>query len=178
MDKLTEEQKEKVEKNHNLIYSFAIKYKLDIEDYYDVLSISLCKAALYFDETRKNSFSTFAYKIMLNDIRTVARNDRKKQKIGKLIYYQDDTNENHKSDFLDIIPDDRVNIEDDIIFKFHINEIMNKLSDRDLKILYLLMDGYTQREIGKMINTSQVLVSRTKKKITNLIRRIRNESIN
>ena len=31
MDKLTEEQKEKVEKNNNLIYSFAIKYKLDIE---------------------------------------------------------------------------------------------------------------------------------------------------
>ena len=30
MDKLTEEQKEKVEKNHNLIYSFAIKYKLDL----------------------------------------------------------------------------------------------------------------------------------------------------
>ena len=107
---------------------------------------------------------------MLNDIRTVARNDRKKQKIGKLIYYQDDTNENHKSDFLDIIPDDRVNIEDDIIFKFHINEIMNKLSDRDLKILYLLMDGYTQREIGKIIKKTQVTVSRTKKKIINLIK--------
>ena len=40
-NQLTKEQQELVEKNHNLIYGFANKNKLNIEEYYGILANTL-----------------------------------------------------------------------------------------------------------------------------------------
>ena len=55
MEHLTSTQQKMVEENHNLIYGMAHKYKINLDEYYDVLAIGLCKAAMTFDET-KDSF--------------------------------------------------------------------------------------------------------------------------
>lgn len=54
--------------NHNLIYSYAINNKLDIDEYYGILAIALVKAAEKFDQSYGYSFSTFAYKSMKNAV--------------------------------------------------------------------------------------------------------------
>lgn len=71
--KLNTEQKKLVEDNHDLIYGFMTKHKLDFNEWYDICAIGLCKAALTFNDTTK--FSTFAYKCMLNSVRSVMRHD-------------------------------------------------------------------------------------------------------
>ena len=57
---LTSKQKELVEVNHNLIYKFASIKNVSIEEYYDILAIGLCKAAMAFDEN-KGKFSTVSF---------------------------------------------------------------------------------------------------------------------
>lgn len=54
--------------NHNLIYSYAIKNHLDIEEYYGILAIALIKAAENYKEDYGTSFTTFAFTIMRNSI--------------------------------------------------------------------------------------------------------------
>ena len=65
VDCLTEQQQELVEKNHNLIYGFANRHKLPIDEYYDILAIGLCKAAQKYNNGN-GVFSTFAYTCMKN----------------------------------------------------------------------------------------------------------------
>ena len=49
---MTDYQKQLVTDNHNLIYRFLQKEKLNMEDWYDLAAIGMCKAAKTFN--RKN----------------------------------------------------------------------------------------------------------------------------
>ena len=80
MNELNYEQQQLAEQNHNLIYSFAKSRKLDLEEYYDVLAIGLCKAALVYDEN-KATFSTLAYKCMNNEYNKIIRGQTVQRKI-------------------------------------------------------------------------------------------------
>ena len=55
---LTEEQKRMVEENHTLIYWYCHKYNLDIEEYYGLFAIELCRAVQLYDPT-KSKISTY-----------------------------------------------------------------------------------------------------------------------
>ncbi len=66
-DALSKDQQDLVSDNHNLIYSYANKMNLDINEYYDLLAIGLCKAAKMYDPNRGYAFSTYAYFVMRNE---------------------------------------------------------------------------------------------------------------
>ena len=72
MEQLTLDQQRIVSENHNLIYSLANKKSINLDEYYDVLAIGLCKAAIAFDST-KGKFSTLAYTVMLNEYKQELR---------------------------------------------------------------------------------------------------------
>lgn len=63
MRKLTDEQRDMIENNHDLIYGFLKKYNLGFEEWYFESAEGLCDAALTFDET-KGKFSTYAFHCM------------------------------------------------------------------------------------------------------------------
>lgn len=70
-NKLTEEQKQLVADNHNLIYSIINQYKLSYntpEDYYGAAAVGLCNAALHYDSSKNIKFSTYAYVCMSREI--------------------------------------------------------------------------------------------------------------
>lgn len=67
MVKLTVEEKKMVEDNHNLIYWFCKKNKLNEDDWYDIMAIALIKAAKSY-KTNKTKFSTYATTIMHNEM--------------------------------------------------------------------------------------------------------------
>ena len=64
--RMTDEQRKLVEDNHNLIYGFLNKKELT-DDYYDIVALGLCKAAMNYDES-KGRFSTLAFKCMDREI--------------------------------------------------------------------------------------------------------------
>ena len=89
MKRLNDEQRQFVAENHNLIYSFLNSNKLDIEEWYDLAAIGLCKAAInYNGEIAK--FSTFAYKCMWNQVHIEMRKQYaiRRADDNAVLYYQ------------------------------------------------------------------------------------------
>ena len=84
---MTEEQKKLVEDNHNLIYFVLHKHNLPIDEYYDILAISLCKSGIHYDEN-KSKFSTFAVYNMEQDLKMEFRRNEalKRSKYEKISY--------------------------------------------------------------------------------------------
>jgi RNA polymerase sigma factor (sigma-70 family) len=66
---LTSEQQKLVEDNHSLIYQFLHKLNLDIEEFYGIAAIGLCKAAMSYGTSNKVVFSTYAHHVMHAEIK-------------------------------------------------------------------------------------------------------------
>lgn len=164
---MTKEQQKLVEENHNLIYSFLSKHHLSIEEHYDLAAIGLCKAGKTYNEGMSN-FSTYAYKCMFNAVMCEIRKYKYQKTIpdSMVVYYQAET-QNDAGDitaFLDFIPSND-NVEDSILSEVMFDEYAKTLKDRDKKIFSLLREGYTQKEIGKIVGCSQTQVSRVGKRL-------------
>lgn len=170
--KLTQEQQHLVEDNHNLIYSFLNKHCLPLEEYYDLAAIGLCKAAISWNSTR-SAFSTFAYVIMQNEVRMHRRSMLAQSRIPSniidsldAVLYSDDSDAT-KYDFTS----SEVDFERQIVARSEILECFRNATERQLHILQLLQQGYTQSEIGNFLGCSQVTISRElgklRKKICN-----------
>lgn len=66
--KLTSEERELVEKHHDLIYMIVDCMEEDIDECYDVLAIALCHAAqCYNDKKRCYGFEEYAKVVMLSE---------------------------------------------------------------------------------------------------------------
>ena len=73
---LNKEQQILAEKNHNLVFKFLKDHNLgmdEIDDWYGVVAIGLCKAASVYDVERGVAFSTLAYAVMQNEYVRVLR---------------------------------------------------------------------------------------------------------
>lgn len=127
--------------NHNLIYSFAKKHHLDLDEYYDLLAISLIKAVDTFQEEMGIKFSFYAYIVMRNNV-CVAIKKIKRDALGYASSLDnlvcEDTN------FIDIIAEDEE--EKPILF------IPKHLTDKEKQVLDYYLKGHTQREISKFMN--------------------------
>jgi len=169
--KLSQEQQQMVIDNHNLIYSFLIKHKLDIEDWYGVASIGLCKSVTCWDKD-KSSFSTFAYVIMLNYVRMEMRKQNSSTRKPKLeissLNYVITGSDNDICEMSDIMPN-KTNYEDEAIFNIHFNKFITKLKDKDKALVKLILENFTQKEIAQVVKLSQAQVSRRLSKIKKLI---------
>ena len=86
---MTDEQRKLIEDNHNLIYSFLYKYHLEVNEYYDLAAIGLCKAAMTYD-SEKASFYTYAYKCMFTSVFSEIRCKYSGNRIPEeqILYYQ------------------------------------------------------------------------------------------
>lgn len=164
---ITEEQKELVEKNHNLIYSFLQKQHLSVEDWYGLAAIGLCKAAITFNK-EISSFSTYAFKCMFTHVYSEKRKELQARTIpsNQIVYYQTQINDDNgnETNFMNYIPS-KENVEDTVLSSVIFDEYNKLLTDRDKKIFTLFRDGYTQKEISKIVGCSQPQVSRVKKKL-------------
>ena len=66
--RLTSEERELVEKHHDLIYMIVDCVEEDIDECYDVLAIALCHAAqCYNNKERRYEFDEYAQVVMLSE---------------------------------------------------------------------------------------------------------------
>ena len=161
---LDEQQKKLVEENHNLIYYALNKYKLNEEEYYDILAIGLCKAAIKFDPER-SKFSTFAIKVMYTEFLQHDRNEnatkRKENKNTLSLNYimRDPKNQGRKCEFGELLTDGREPFME--VIHMYLPDILTK---RELLACQLSYDGYSQTQIGEKLGVSQSHASRLLKK--------------
>ena len=153
-----------------MIYSFLYKYHLDVEEWYDIAAIGLCKAANTYNND-KSGFSTYAYKCMYATIIMEKRKENAMRTIpqNQIVYYENQVNESSKdndtSTFLNYIPS-KQDIENETISALSLENIENELVGNKKKVFLLLREGYTQCEISKIIGISKQRVSKIKQEIT------------
>lgn len=158
---MTDEQKQFVSDNHNLIYSFLKKHGLDVEENYDLAAIGLCKAVITYNNT-KSSFSNYAYKCMFNEVFYEQRKKLYKSKIPENIIYSYNREIDGEDDEIDLLYfiADKTDVANDAISKIFYENRLSKLTDRDQLIIQMTVNGYSQKEISKKIGISQSQVSR------------------
>lgn len=143
LDKMTEEQKELAEKNHNLIYGFMHKYDID-EDYYDILAIALCEAAMTYRPELGHKFTTWAYSNM-----NLAYCCENKKSIRRDRHFHKDDVE----DFTNLYSDDSAHLA--LEFRDSIERALKQFNKRDRSIIYeSLIEHKTQEDIGKEFKLS------------------------
>ena len=157
---LTEEQKRLVEENHNLIYWYCHKYNLDIEEYYGLFAIELCRAAQLYDP-KKSKIANYIIKAFWNkhvnyDKGMIIYKRRANENIISLDQdFGEDSEEYKLSEFLT----DGKSIEDEIIM-IPLSEC--ELDDKLMSVVRLRLENpnITQQEIGNILGIGQVQVGR------------------
>lgn len=150
---LTKEQIELIEKNHNLIYWYASKYEVPVDEYYYNLAIGLCRAAKYYDNT-KAAFSNFAITCMKNEMNTCY----KSQKVQKRIPKEKIGHYDGLWDVANLLPPCE-NTENKVISTINFNDKMSKLSKlltpKEKETLFYLLKGLNMCEIARNKNVSK-----------------------
>lgn len=154
---LNKHQQELAEKNHNLIYWFIKKNKLDLEEYYGELAIELCKAAYHYDETFGCSFTTYASKCMNNRVKQLFQ--KKKHTIEgtenclSLDYFYS-TEGSDSYTLADLIVDEKKNIERETEIKAEEEDFSSILNKRDQYIFRSLLSGKKQGDLARELKVS------------------------
>ena len=173
---LTKEQQSLVEANHNLIYKYAHDRNLEIEDYYGILAIGLCKAAIKF-ESEKGKFSTFAFLFMKSEVEMYWRHIMSSSIIpeDKILSYNADKesdDSDNSSDFVGDFADVKL-VEDIVTSEITSNEMMQLLNKEESTIATYLFDGMSRLEIAEEMNCTrqnvEYYIGKIKKKWTNYL---------
>ena len=152
MTVLTSQQQELVESHHNMIYWFMRKVRIDIEEYYDVFALALCKAAIHFNPNINVAFSTYLSKTFYNEYFNLT---------NKLL------KENKEYEFLEDVHviDGENDIVNEIDARMQLQNINKHLNEREMKILYHYAKGYSCREIAKKMHCSKNAVTKITQKV-------------
>ncbi len=145
-DMLTNEQCELITNNHNLIYSYAYKKNVSIQDNYDVLAIGLCKAAKIFNKS-KGEFSTLAYCCMENELLEQYRIMQKQSYIPDnlvLSYSRDDVYE--QNDLSEYLIDHHAS--ESLSYDIMSSEFEGLLNKKEAVIYRYLLSGLLYNEIA------------------------------
>lgn len=147
---LTIEQQATVAKNHNLIYAYAHRRGLDIEEWYGVLAIELCLAVENLDTTRSTLSTYFNLRATSIVNKEYQRSLAQKNTCNGLYELN---NELHS--------DKHVNEWDIADLSIELNDLVDA---DESGILELRRAGYLQTEIAEKLNVTQAKVSRTIRK--------------
>jgi len=160
MEKLTEEQRNFVARNHNLIYYCFLSMKLPKrkwDDYYSYAAEGLCKASKVFDEKR-GRFSTIALHIMKKEIYREYTKERAKKRNADDTASMDSLKDKGREDYF----------EDKLIRNYDFHHFFDKFSEREKNVIKMIYGGYIYDEIAKELGVSKSTID---KDISNMRRK-------
>ena len=149
---LNEEQRQLVEENHNLIYGFAHRHHINLDDYYGTLAISLCKAGESYND-KKGKFSTYAYTLMWRDyLNEMDAKFRQKRKGNECEFNEETQSISYTTLDTDIM-------------------ILEYLNTMEKQILILKSEGYNSNEIANKLGFHRSYISKILKRIKEKLRK-------
>lgn len=176
--------KELITDNIKIIYGVLKKMNLynELDEYYDIGMIGLCKAARDFNSNKGYTFSTLAYRYIENDILGYIRKEKTVKRksnynaisLNTPVFKDGLNNEITLGETLS----SNTNIEEELIKKEQINNLyiaLSKLNEKEKNIISSLygingIKKLTQEELSEKYNISQTQISRIK---TNCIKKLR-----
>lgn len=161
---LTEEQRQLVSDNHQLIFGAAHKYGINLDEHYDTLAIALCKAAQSFNPNAGFTFATYAYKAMEREyIKYFRQQGRQKIIPDGLIQSANEpvTRDPDSPDSLYFIPEHRSSMKPGIE-RLTVIDFASTLNETEQKVFWLLYFGSSDAEIAKKMNFTRATAWHTK----------------
>lgn len=163
--------------NVNIAYKIANRYVTnyyeEIEDIRQIALMELWQCVGNWDHT--HALTTYAYSCIQNKINMYLRHVRKHEKnisINTVIHSDKNGNDQTISDLIKD-PDDCIfRLLDDINAERVLDNIY--LTEKERQVINLRMKGFSQKQVGKIMNLSQSRISGIQLKIKNKI----NEYIN
>lgn len=165
---LTAEQRALAEENHNLIYKYANSNNINVEEFYGVLAIGLCKAASTFDASRGYKFSTFAYRCMDTEYKAYWRHETNTRHIpaSSVMSYNALISNESGIQFLDVVSCDQRKCSIDT-GAVEVEAFLKRLSPKQRAVLDGLLNGEKEAAIAKRLGCSRTNVSMVKTKLRN-----------
>lgn len=162
--------------NQKLAYEIVHRYRekvkafIEYEDLKSIALLGLVKAANTFDSSKGNTFSTYAFRVIENQILMQIRKDTKLNKICSL---ENLVQDGEKIRYEDLIEDD-YNLEESFIENESLQllrKFRKELPPNLEAIIQLTLLGMTQEEIAKVARISQPQVSRLYHQALRIFRR-------
>lgn len=165
MKKLNDEQRKLIEDNYSLIWHLHEEHFTkftDFDTYMDLGRMAICKAALKWDES-KGAFGTYFCWVLRTEIsQYYAKWHRLKEKMNRNAESLDTPLPGYE-------PEDDItigttlmssdNVEDQVLTKVHFWNEFNKLPDKHKKVMIMLSQGLTQRDVANEFGKSHQWVS-------------------
>ena len=163
-----------IEHNLRLVVFLAKKYEntgIDLEDLVSIGTIGLIKGINTYKMGKNIKLATYASRCIDNEILMFLRKNKKRKteiSFEDSLSYDAEGNELHLEDVL--------GTEDDVVTKELLIEEIEKLNERDKKIMILRYglfgnEEITQKDVADMLGISQSYISRIEKKV---IKRLKN----
>ena len=172
-----------IEHNLRLVVFLAKKYEntnVDLEDLVSIGTIGLIKGINTYKMGKNIKLATYASRCIDNEILMFLRKNKKRKSeisFEDSLSYDAEGNELHLEDVLgtdkDIVPK---KLEDKIEKKLLVREL-DKLSERDRKIMILryglfAYEEVTQKDVADMLGISQSYISRIEKKVIKKLKNV------
>ena len=154
--RLTEEQRELVNDNIGLVKKFIEKKRLKYDDWYDLMCIALCEAAITFNP-EKGKFSTHAFWKMQQKLTNEATNmNRNKRGNNDKPMRLDQTVRVENEDYtLAELVASEDNVEESAMLRRNMADMMKMLSKTQQFIAVELANGKTQKEIAEELGIAR-----------------------
>jgi RNA polymerase sporulation-specific sigma factor len=146
--------------DNEALVRFILKGYAWRDDYEDLLQegrLALFQATKKFDPT-KGKFSSFAGRYIRNSVLRVLRaeNREKRRCPGEAISLNEAASpQDGQTELLDLLPDERVDVEKEAMARLMLDEILPGLESRELRILLMRTQGYGYCEIAEVLGLSR-----------------------
>jgi len=109
----------------------------------------------------KSSFSTFIYRFLTSRFLNYIRNnqaDKRKSNLDNLSLHKEIDSDEGKSLFLDLLQDEKTNVEKQVITKITLEQLYESLSEKQKEVIILRSLGYGNVEIAKKLSVSHTAI--------------------
>lgn len=176
---LTAEERVFAEAHHNLMYRYMRIHDLDIEEWYDRLIIAYLnsvKKYLRYEKLQSLKFEQVFFRTLDNARSNYWRdlNRYKRCPEGGIWSIEGlgtiNNNEGDDCDFYNLLKDDRISLNDIVIDSLYTSALIDELEKEQYKkIVLLLIEGYSGKEIRNMLHIGYKKYSRYIAEIKDII---------